>query len=149
MLGLFQGIEMVCCLVSPFNVVLVVFEPKVEVDDEPKVEVVVLLPMTMLLVSYLLLNLPSLLLVWLLGLFNMLLEELFMLLELVFTPLWKFGSWILVSEALTLLSFSTPEDQVLSFMLNFEVVSVFDCSLGLSLKILCLLGLMLMLLIVG
>ena len=142
MLGLFQGIEMVCCLVSPFNMELVVFEPKVEVE-------MVLLPMTMLLVSYLLLNLPSLLLVWLLGLFNMLLEELFMLLELVFTPLWKFGSWILVSEAFTLLSFSTPEDQVLSFMLNFEEVSVFGCSLGLSLKILCLLGLMLMLLIVG
>ena len=141
MLGLFHGIETVCCFVSPFNVVLVVFEPKVEVDVEPKVEVVVLLPMTMLLVSYLLLNLPSLLLVWLLGLFNMLLEELLMLLE--------FGSWILVSEALTLLSFSTPEDQVLSFMLNFERVSVFSCSRGLSLKILCLLGLMLMLLMVG
>ena len=149
MVGLFQGIEILCCLVSPFNVVLVVFEPKVEVDDEPKVEDVVLLPIKMLLVSYLLLNLPSLLLVWLLGLFTRLLEELFMLLELVFIPLWKFGSWILVSEALTLLSFSTPEDQVLSFMLNFEVVFVFSCSLGLSLKILCLLGLMLMLLIVG
>ena len=149
MVGLFQGIEILCCLVSPFNVELVVFEPKVEVDDEPKVEDVVLLPIKMLLVSYLLLNLPSLLLVWLLGLFNMLLEELFMLLELVAIPLWKFGSWILVSEALTLLSFSTPEDQVLSFMLNFEVMSVFSCSLGLSLKILCLLGLMLMLLIVG
>ena len=81
MLGLFHGIETVCCFVSPFNVVLVVFEAKVEVDDEPKVEVVVLLPMTMLLVSYLLLNLPSLLLVWLLGLFNMLLEELLVLLE--------------------------------------------------------------------
>ena len=149
MLGLFQGTWTVCCLVSPFNVVLVVFEPKVEVDDESKVEVVVLLPIKMLLVSYLLLNLPSLLLVWLLGLFIMLLEELFMLLELVFIPLWKFGSWILVSEALTLLSFSTPEDQVLSLTLIFEVASVFGCSLGLSLKILCLLGLMLMLLIVG
>ena len=48
MLGLFQGIEMVCCLVSPFNVVLVVFESKVEVEDESKVEVVVLLPIKML-----------------------------------------------------------------------------------------------------
>ena len=166
LVGLFQGTEpKVVCLFPPAKVCLVAAaclprDPIVEalVDCGGKVvgDVLLLLPMTIffvLFVPLLLLNLPSLPLVVLLGLFVMLLELSLVLptfLEMLIDfslKLFAFLSELLLLRtrifiSLSLPSFGSPV-QLVPFVLCFE-----SFNFGLSLKMLCLLGLMLTLFII-